>query len=526
MFNTLKQILLKEIQAEALEAKAMLDEIQSLEREIKDLSEPEKNYEYKFSNKKYSFYEKYIGKKYKKKYKERKIKYIKDMHAYMDRKKYLEDRLKQLRSEKDNDKLREIIENYNKIKNAKNIKELGYSFEQVIEFFKKKNIPLVLDPSDTIIENEAKFDKLEDLVLVRKTDFAPNGNIIKTAANAGATKKRQIQIGEQIIEIEYHLPRPTLHFSINSEVKSHENGNWDDSRYAIIIPFDDVSNITHFRVEDTFTVGDVDIKKGYLLCPVDEVEKLQENNPNLIVIGYKGNISPETGKECVTGLADKLLSQLGYKHEVIMKDGGGRQSWENETDFSNAMNLVQEKRNVSTMDHNGSTEGIEEDFNIGINEFKAIIDKLFESNIDYEPSEIASQLTSQLVMSSSFNIQGGVERYCYNNGEFLYKTITALWIYDIELPSYLTDIISKKDDEHLGKYGIDEVLNEDRKRPFQTIDNDTIEYIENMKKRKEIEEEHFSSYECLKELIVYETLKQVKALKQVNVNKQESAKTL
>ena len=77
MFNTLKQILLEEIQTEVEEAKAMLDEIQSLEREIKDLSEPEKKYEYNFPIKNTLFMKNILVKNIRKNIKKEKLSILK-----------------------------------------------------------------------------------------------------------------------------------------------------------------------------------------------------------------------------------------------------------------------------------------------------------------------------------------------------------------------------------------------------------------------------------------------------------------
>ncbi|MBR2997635.1 MAG: hypothetical protein IKF37_00980 [Bacilli bacterium] len=525
MFNTLKQILLDDIKEEVEEAKALLDEIQQLEKDLQNLQEPKKDYEYTARGK-YSFYEKYIRPYTREQYKKRKQLYIGAMKEYEEKKVTLPEKIKELRSKKDNEKLNEIIDKYNKIKNSKNIKDLGFSFEQAKNFFKERNIPFVLDETDQIIDNEASFDKLEDFCLVHKTSYAPSGDVIKTTGNAGATRKQQIQIGDQTIEIEYPLSRQTVHFTLNSEVKSHEAGNWDSTPYAIIVPLIDVPNVTTFRVEDTFTKGDVDISKGYMLCPVDEVENIQKNNPNLTVIGYKGNINPQTGKECVSGVADKLLSQLGYKQEEVISGYGQKPGWSNQVDEAKARATITNNMKVVDIDHDHSKEGVDEDIEIGINQYKAIVEKLFESNIDFDPAKITSQLSSQLLMNNKIN---GINRYEYPNGKALSKVATALWAYGIELPSYL-DIMAHEMSKLMrgDVFDIDSVITRDNKINYSPnytpiVSKDTKEYIEKMKQRKGKE---FDSSECLQELVVYETLKQVKALNQKNINQQESAKEL
>jgi len=502
MFNTLKQTLLEDIKVEVIEAKAMLDEIQSLESDIKRL-ESHAN-----PSEKYTFFEKNFTNRTR--YKSDEAKYIGDQKQL----KIAVERVKELRSKKDPEKLREIIDRYNKIKDAKSIDELGLTFEEAMNFLKGKGIPLVLDQNDSIKENTSSLDSKEDLVLVHKTDYEPNGDTIKTSANAGAMVHDQIEMDGNTINIEYESPRQTVHFSVNGEVGSHKYGDWKVKKYAVIIPFSDVPNIVNFRCEDTFAYGNVDIKKGFLLCPENEIDKMKMQNPNMSVIGYKG--------DNVTGFANVLLSQLGYKYREVAKDGwavetvaqssGGHPK--DETKLLESMG-----KEYSTDKHVDTEYAKEEDGILASNQYMAVVDSLLKSNIDFEPGKISEQLSKELDL---FKNRGGMEGLGgtpvidLDNGKYLHLTVVRMYQnYNVLMPSYFEDLVKASKEKKDVNYAFE------RAASFGTqISDDTKEYVEKMKQR---DGNKFSPSSCLSELFVYETLKQVKALKQANFNQQESA---
>lgn len=53
----------------------------------------------------------------------------------------------------------------------------------------------------------------------------------------------------------YKRERNTVHFAVNDEVASHEYGNWENSKYAVLIPFTDIpkEKISKVKSVDTFT---------------------------------------------------------------------------------------------------------------------------------------------------------------------------------------------------------------------------------------------------------------------------------
>ena len=68
--------------------------------------------------------------------------------------------------------------------------------------------------------------------------------------------------------------------AMNDEVSSHMFGSWDNCKYAILIPFDDIPNEKIGRVApmDTFTRGSIELSENsWILCPKNEVERLLED---------------------------------------------------------------------------------------------------------------------------------------------------------------------------------------------------------------------------------------------------------
>lgn len=164
-----------------------------------------------------------------------------------------------------------------------------------------------------------KIKGLSDLVLVHKTDYIPIDGVIKSSKDAGVLGDASIWINDQEYIISLPSERESVHFCLNGEVTSHKFGNWDESKYAIIIPFEkiDKDNIVGGITVDTYTKGSVQIPQGsYILCPQTEIKRIESLTKNLNVVGYEG--------ENVTGYANMFLSKvLGYKKEKI-----GEHSWE------------------------------------------------------------------------------------------------------------------------------------------------------------------------------------------------------
>ena len=94
-------------------------------------------------------------------------------------------------------------------------------------------------------------------------------------------------------------------------------GNWDDCKYAVLIPFDSISNdkIGYANSVDTFSMGSIHLPKdAWILCPRDEAKNVKYYNPNVHVLGYEGDRA--------LGYPQPFLTQLGYRAE-----DAGQYSW-------------------------------------------------------------------------------------------------------------------------------------------------------------------------------------------------------
>lgn len=187
-------------------------------------------------------------------------------------------------------------------------------------YCKENNIDFILteDKIEEIDNTGKSINGIEDLVMVHKTDYAPNGRI-NSSLEANATKKDKITFnlnGEEVsYEKEFKAYRNTVHFCMNGQTKSHALLNLDVVKYAVIMPLATNSeNIIAGTECDIYTEGGVDLKSdSYILCPKEEIEKIKEENPNSTVIGYEGNT--------VSLYVDTFISQvLGYKYKEPTQD--------------------------------------------------------------------------------------------------------------------------------------------------------------------------------------------------------------
>ena len=355
MLKDIKNILYNEIKDEIDKYKSLKDKIEKLQERIDNLKENERNvlYPTTLNEKQYSFFQRHITKR--KEY----LQYKKDIEEYKriqleQEKKQEEDKslLEKLENEKESlesecSKIETVIrERYGRIKKAKTLKQLDITFEEATKILKNNGIQVVLDESDReITDNESDFDKDEDFILVHKTNYSPTDDEVKSNKMAGVKTKYSIQFDDEEFSYEFFKGRNTVHLCQNGEVTSHEYGNFDGRKYAVLIPFKGLKrdNLVSFRPEDTFFEKKVDTTEGYILCPIDEVEDIKNRDPNTNVIGYKG--------ECVDGFANSLLSMLGYKYEKI-----GKHSWHSEEDRKKHNSFMQSNNELKYCAHDGSRQ--------------------------------------------------------------------------------------------------------------------------------------------------------------------------
>ncbi len=199
-----------------------------------------------------------------------------------------------------------------------------------------------------------KIDKtiqtIEDLIMVHKTNFFPDGAIKtpKETGKAGTKVYRWIVDGK---EKEYNIPymshRNTVHFCLNGAVESHEYGGWDESKYAILMPLaENKDKIVGGTECDLFSFGSVPITdNAYILCPENELEIMRKANPNAQIVGYQGDtVSPY--------INIFLTNILGYKYKEPTEKS---RFWNSDygKDHENVYRIIQEN-GWQYGDHNGS----------------------------------------------------------------------------------------------------------------------------------------------------------------------------
>lgn len=191
---------------------------------------------------------------------------------------------------------------------------LRYS-DEVMAYLNYKNENGYYNFNDIKSDQEVLYKGPEDFILTHKTDFLPDNDIIKTKKSTGYEngKHFSIKLGDKEYKYVEYRGRNTIHFSVNGEVMSHELGNWDNRKYAIIIPFTEIpiEQIAEAHPADTFCVGDVNLtEKTYILCPMGTKEDLINNHgiKKAQVIEY-----PDT--YTVTGFANYFIKKLGYNLE-------------------------------------------------------------------------------------------------------------------------------------------------------------------------------------------------------------------
>ena len=191
----------------------------------------------------------------------------------------------------DNIEKQELSED--KIKKAKTLYKLGLDFNTARKMLEERNIPVILHEEDKEIFGIPKdFKGTEDFILVHKTDMAPkNSRIVTSSESGGKDTIEDIYINGDRHKISYKLGGYVVNFALNHEVISHSSGDWDNTKYAILIPWNSIPNeqIIGGLASDIFTNGSVDIKDGYILAPKGEKEQIKKDNPELTVIEYDGD---------------------------------------------------------------------------------------------------------------------------------------------------------------------------------------------------------------------------------------------
>ena len=186
----------------------------------------------------------------------------------------------------------------------------------IVEYFKENNIPLVMTKSDFEITirkmknakesgNNRKMEKLEDVMLVHKTNYSPKDNTIGTRTSSNVVDSIDVTIGGKVYFINVKPRRDTVHFAVNHEVTANSGGSWNDCKYIIIVPLLSIpkEQFGSNRCADTFTNGKVILDSNcYILCLKEEMERVQKDNPNVTVVGCEDTEVMNYGNAFLWGL--------------------------------------------------------------------------------------------------------------------------------------------------------------------------------------------------------------------------------
>lgn len=202
---------------------------------------------------------------------------------------------------------------------------LNFSHE-FMRFVYDRKIPLVMDSLDLQVEldndmpncmgDKYRFHGIDDFIAIHKSPVMPTNDTILTPESGGLTNSiKFIDPSTGIAhETKYLVGNDTIHFTLNCPVSNHLVGNdWNNYPYAIMTSFQNLNRekVVDVKTEDTFVDGDAKLNGNYFIfCPFGEREKVQENNPNSIVIEYK-DISLNDAISMMIILSGKKLEKYG-----------------------------------------------------------------------------------------------------------------------------------------------------------------------------------------------------------------------
>ena len=251
-----------------------------------------------------------------------------------------------------------LSEQIKKIEKAKTLHDLEIKPIEAIDILESRGITPILTEAenelvskDSITKNPRDYSTTSSLIAVHKTRFAPKNSVILSPKQANAQKTETVELNGYQYSYSYARGRDTIHFAINGEVSSHMYGNFDDCKYAILIPFDDLEKhqtILQAPSMDTFVKGKVQLTdKTWILCPENEVAQVKRDNPNVHVIGYTSspfkNSQNNKNNNGALGFSGPFLSQLGYSKESVSMWGWGESYSERNTYTSDYRELMKSK---------------------------------------------------------------------------------------------------------------------------------------------------------------------------------------
>lgn len=185
-------------------------------------------------------------------------------------------------------------------------KELLDEYYQLDEYYKNSNAG-------------KKLEKIEDLVLVHKTNYLPENDVMYSKCKTGAKDRSRVYFNHKEMIYNYESCRNTLHFTINAVVSDHDQGSWSDRIYGVIIPFDKVNkeNLIATSSADTYFKGEIKLPSGSIIvCPKGSEEMVKSKNSNVTVISYTNDISLDDTIKCILMYKNYKIENVGA-HEYI-----------------------------------------------------------------------------------------------------------------------------------------------------------------------------------------------------------------
>lgn len=230
----------------------------------------------------------------------------------------------------------ELKEKIGQISSKEQLSDFGLTKQQAMDVLKAHNMPIVIEmDSPSEINNiniasthsfQAKpnsnpdLSVLKDYVLVHRTDYCPNNGRIKTYREVGALNPNARLELDKIGTLTGIHGMTTVHFAVNGPVTKHSAGDWRYKIYAVIIPFPDmpISQLRCCNAVDTYIENGLSLPpSAVIVCPEEEIMKVQTQNPNHTVIGYASELDR-------TQSVNYVIDLLGYKVQEI-----GAANWTN-----------------------------------------------------------------------------------------------------------------------------------------------------------------------------------------------------
>ena len=321
---------------------------------------------------------------------------------------------------------------------------------------------------DSLIHDENYEYSINDLVLVRTTDYLPNNEVIETPDNALAVVREfpegfkyilmdmlenlPEEVKMQTLEnfkVYERVKRQTLHFCVNGLVSSHMYGNFDDRNVKIIEPLKyhiNSNDLIGLRSEDTYFKGNVNLSNEAVLLLKSDYYEIIKSDPNYMDELSKYKIFTYKGHNEVYAV-NEVLNKLGYDSFIINNHGytNGLDSNTNAEKMYSFINKYATEHNINQERHFYSDikmEDLDRQTREGINVTSRIVDEMTMAlNKDDEYKKYMHDMIEKSNYNQSYNeklLSDLITEYGLENLAILIGRINA-------------EILSEIRDEKVGK---------------------------------------------------------------------------